>query len=125
MDRWGKWERRPAADLTPMAAAAAAVVSVSPPQHQDTLSWRSKESTSSQRVHSTHIYIENHSVCHHVGIGTSPPPSPKSKFAPPEPKGGGGEGGIRACGGGGGGDPITTKLIALCLLYDTVDCLVL
>jgi hypothetical protein len=43
MGRWGKWERRQAADLTQIAAAAAAVVSTPQPQHQDTLSWRSKE----------------------------------------------------------------------------------
>jgi hypothetical protein len=55
-----------------------------------------------------------------------PHPLSRKQMCPPGTEGGGGvEGGIRACGGGGGGDPIPTKLIALCLLYDTVDFLVL
>jgi hypothetical protein len=60
MVRWGRWERRPAADLTPMAAAAAAVVSTPPPQHQDTLSWRSKER-----------HVDPEGACNPLPLGTS------------------------------------------------------
>ncbi len=46
--------------------------------------------------HKVLIYIENHSVCPLVGIGTLPSPlSPASVPLPPEPKGGGG---TLACG---------------------------
>ncbi len=40
--------------------------------------------------HKVHTFIEYHSVCPLVGIGTLPPPlSPASVPLPPEPKGGG------------------------------------
>jgi hypothetical protein len=46
--------------------------------------------------HKVQIYIEYHSVCPLVGIGTLPPPlSPARVFLPPVPKGGGH---TRACG---------------------------
>jgi hypothetical protein len=49
------------------------------------------------RLHKVLIYIEHHSVCPLVGIGT-PPPLAASECAlpPPGPKGGGG--GTLACG---------------------------
>ncbi len=41
-------------------------------------------------THKVHIYLQNHSVCPLVRIGTSPPPLPQASVSlPPEPKGGG------------------------------------
>ncbi len=68
------------------------------------------------KVH-TRIYVEYHSVCPLVGIGTLPPPlSPASLPLPPEPKGGS----TLACGWGVGGVRLLEKkLSALPTLWGT------
>jgi hypothetical protein len=71
------------------------------------------------REHSTKyisiIYLEYHSACPFVGIGTLPPPlSPASVHLPPEPKGG-----AHSPAGKGLGSPYSDdwrKSLALCLL---------
>jgi hypothetical protein len=72
--------------------------------------------------HKVHIYLEYHSVCPLVGIGT-PTPFPASEFLPPhrnQREGGGTRLRVRGWGGAGagGGVPIRTteKSLALCLL---------
>jgi hypothetical protein len=78
--------------------------------------------------HEVHIYLEFHSFCLLVGIGTPPQLLPQaSVFPPPEPKGGGhtcslrrtkGGGGTLACWRGVGESQFgrLEKILALCLL---------
>jgi hypothetical protein len=66
--------------------------------------------------HKVHTYIEYHSVCPLVGIGTLPPPlSPASVPLPPEPKGGG-HNRLQVRGWGSPNSDDWRKSLALCLL---------
>jgi hypothetical protein len=66
--------------------------------------------------HKVHTYIEYHSVCPLVGIGTLPPPlSPASVPLPPEPKGGG-HNRLQVRGWGSPNSDDWRRSLALCLL---------
>jgi hypothetical protein len=69
--------------------------------------------------HKVHTYLEHHSVCPLVGIGTAPPPLPQASVYPPSPEPKGGHARLRVGGGGWGSSNSDDwrKSLALCLLY--------
>jgi hypothetical protein len=78
--------------------------------------YKSMNKSTEQKVHTYCMFLEFHSVCPLVRIGTPPTPSPPSKCVPPKPKGGTDS----PAGEGWGGSQFgRLESLALCLLCVT------